>query len=146
MTPVAAGWKRIGLLVLGQTALGLAIVGVFLPLLPTTPFLLLAAYCFLRSSPAAHLRLVKHPVLGRFLTDWQQHRAIQKSVKWTAVLTVIGFATLTCYFAPLNWPLRLVTILGSSVGLIVILRLPVLRPGTVKSPAITPPISAQDAA
>ena len=65
MTPGA--WRRGPLLVAGILCLGLGLVGIAVPLLPTTPFLLLAAACFLRSSERLHRWLVGHRVLGPYL-------------------------------------------------------------------------------
>src|SRR5262245_46879620 len=69
----ALSWRamRIVWLVAGWLAMGLGLAGVFLPLLPTTPFLLLAAACFVRSSPRLHARLLAHPRLGPFLEQWR---------------------------------------------------------------------------
>lgn len=75
-------------LVVGLLATAAGIIGIFLPLVPTTPFLLLAAYAFARSSPRLHTWLVAHPVLGRPIEDWQRHGAISRGVKITAVVTM----------------------------------------------------------
>jgi uncharacterized membrane protein YbaN (DUF454 family) len=73
-------WLLLGL---ASTAAGL--VGIVLPLVPTTPFLLLAAYCFARSSPVLHNWLLTHPTLGKPIDDWQRHRAISRRTKVTAI-------------------------------------------------------------
>lgn len=70
------------------TALGA--VGVVVPLLPTTPFLLLAAFCFSRSSPRLHGWLLGSPVLGVLLADWEEHRAIRPRAKWLSSIVLIG--------------------------------------------------------
>jgi uncharacterized membrane protein YbaN (DUF454 family) len=81
------------LLAAGWLAMLLGLLGVFLPLLPTTPFLLLAAACFLRSSPAMHARLMAHPRLGPFLAQWRRDHSIPRSAKRRAyVLVVVCFA------------------------------------------------------
>ena len=67
--------------ILGCVSTGLGIVGVFLPLLPTTPFLILATWCFFRSSPKAYTWLCRQPVLGASIQDWQRHRAISRKTK-----------------------------------------------------------------
>lgn len=64
------------LIVLGCIFLALAVLGVFLPLLPTTPFLLLASACFARSSERLHKWLRNHGALGRYLTDFEDGRGI----------------------------------------------------------------------
>jgi len=77
----------------GWVALGLGIAGVPLPLLPTTPFLILAAACFLRSSPRLHARLLAHPRLGPYLAQWQRERSIPARAKRRAYgLVVVTFA------------------------------------------------------
>lgn len=73
----------------GLACLALAIVGLFLPLLPTTPFLLLAAACFSRSSRRLHDWLLRQPTFGPILRDWEQHRAIRLRVKWTATVLLL---------------------------------------------------------
>ena len=71
---------------LGLMFVGLGLAGVFLPLLPTTPFLLLAAGCFARSSPAFHDWLLTHRLLGPYIRDWERDRSIPLTAKVTAVV------------------------------------------------------------
>ncbi|MGE3975701.1 MAG: YbaN family protein [Bdellovibrionales bacterium] len=66
------------------------IVGVFVPLLPTTPFLLLAAWCFLKSSPKAHQWMYQHPVLGPPLRQWENHHAIARPAKFFAIIMIFS--------------------------------------------------------
>lgn len=73
----------------GTVSLGLGIVGAILPLLPTTPFLLLTAYCYARSSRRLHDWLMHHPRLGPPIVEWQQHRAIGLRVRWVATVFVV---------------------------------------------------------
>ena len=77
----------------GWGSIGLAFIGIPLPLLPTTPFLLLAAACFVRSSPELHQRLLDHEKLGPFLCQWQRERSVSRSAKHRAYAVVsISFA------------------------------------------------------
>jgi len=64
---------------------GLGLVGAFLPLLPTTPFLLLALACFARSSPSVHDWLINHRTLGPYIIDWERDRSIPLSAKVASV-------------------------------------------------------------
>lgn len=84
------------------TALG--IIGIFLPLLPTTPFLLLAAACFVRSSDRAYRWLINHPWFGNYIRNYREHRAIPLRTKVTAIVVLwstIGFTLLR--IAPPWW-------------------------------------------
>jgi len=76
--------KRIFLLIIGFLSLVLGIIGIFLPLLPTTPFLLVAAFCFARSSERFHRWLMSHPVLSPPIRDWQERGVIRTGPKLMA--------------------------------------------------------------
>jgi len=78
--------RRWFLIILGTLALGLGIVGIFVPLLPTTPLLLAAAACYLRSSERMYGWLLNHRWLGPFIRHYRQHRAITKKHK---ILTLV---------------------------------------------------------
>lgn len=88
--------------VCGGVALALGVLGVVLPLLPTTPFVLLAAWCFARSSPRLHNWLVTHPRLGPMIRDWNEHGAIPPRAKRMALLA-IGAAFLLSVAIGLRW-------------------------------------------
>jgi len=76
-------------LLLGFITLGLAILGVFLPLLPTVPFLLLAAFFFARSSETLHTWLLNHDIFGQMIQDWHERGAINKKAKYLATLSIL---------------------------------------------------------
>lgn len=82
-------WLISGLL---STVCGIA--GVVLPLVPTTPFLLLAAYAFARSSPRLHDWLVEHPRLGPPINDWRAHGAINRPAKIASVAAMVAMVLL----------------------------------------------------
>lgn len=73
----------------GLVSLVLGIIGIFLPLLPTTPFVLLSALCFSRSSQKLHDWLLTHPRLGPPILEWQDHGAISKKAKWLAAVAML---------------------------------------------------------
>jgi uncharacterized membrane protein YbaN (DUF454 family) len=85
---------RAAWLVSGLIAMALGLVGIVLPLLPTTPFLLLAAFCFARSSPALHDWIVHHPRLGPPIRDWRNHGAISGRAKLLA-MSMLALALIT---------------------------------------------------
>jgi uncharacterized membrane protein YbaN (DUF454 family) len=70
----------------GYLSLGLAIMGAVLPLMPTTVYLLIAAWCFGRASPALRARLLADPRCGLALRDWQDHGSISRRAKRAALL------------------------------------------------------------
>jgi len=76
--------------VLGLLCVALALVGVVLPLLPTVPFLLLAAFFFARSSERLHNWLLSHPTLGPPIEDWQARGAINPKAKRIATLSIVA--------------------------------------------------------
>jgi uncharacterized membrane protein YbaN (DUF454 family) len=79
-------------LVLGWLCVGLGAIGVVLPVLPTTPFLLLAAACFARSSPRLYRRLLASRTFGPTIRRWQETRSISRRTKMTAIasLAIVG--------------------------------------------------------
>lgn len=72
----------------GVAALGLGAAGIVLPLLPTVPFVLLAAFCFSRSSDRLHDWLVAHDIFGPMIRDWRESGAISPRAKRLATLSV----------------------------------------------------------
>lgn len=75
-------------LALGLLALVLALLGAALPLLPTTPFLLLAVWAFARSHPGLHAWLLNHPRLGPMIHNWHAHGVISRRAKVLAMFTI----------------------------------------------------------
>ena len=84
---LAAGsaFKRHLLVAAGFICLGVGVVGVVVPLLPTTPFLLLAAYCFARGSPRWHRWLLGNRVFGRYIDDYLTYKAVRRRTKIAAL-------------------------------------------------------------
>lgn len=80
---------------LGLAALALGTAGLVLPLLPTTPFMLLAAACFAKSSPRLHDWLTRHRLFGPAIRDWRDYRAISPKAKrmaLTAMTAALGLS------------------------------------------------------
>lgn len=73
------------LLALGWFCVGLGVIGIFLPVMPTTIFLLIALWAFARSSPRFHKWLLDHPTLGHYITDWTEHQIIPVRAKIIAL-------------------------------------------------------------
>lgn len=79
---------RIVWFTIGGIALALGVVGLLLPLLPTTPFVLVAAYSFARSSERCHRWLVHHRIFGPLIRNWQEYGAISRSAKITSAIFI----------------------------------------------------------
>ena len=79
---------RILWIVGGVLALGLGAAGAVLPLLPTTPLVLLAAFCFARSSPRLHAWLLAHPTFGQSISHWHLHGAVSRRARIAAVIAM----------------------------------------------------------
>lgn len=146
MQRLTTGWPRALLWAAGYLCVGLAIAGVFLPVLPTTPFLLLASACFVKSSPASQKWLIEHRLTGPFLKDWQQHRAVRRSVKRTAFLTVLAVMSLTLWLSRSVWLVQAVTLGFCGIGLTVIARLPVIPAPALETNVVACPPSRRKSA
>ena len=97
---------KILLTVLGLISLGLGILGIFLPVLPTTPLLLLAAALFLRSNMKLYDWLLNHPKLGSYIRNFMEHKAIPLKVKIISV-SLVWITLLNCaIFVADHWAFR----------------------------------------
>lgn len=81
--------KRILFLIGGWLSLLLGVIGAFLPILPTTPFVLLAAYCFSKGSTQMHQWLLNQRTFGPMIRDWEADRVIRPRAKWFASIAMI---------------------------------------------------------
>jgi uncharacterized protein len=94
---------RYALLAIGWLSVTLGVIGIFLPVLPTTPFLLLAAACFMRSSKRFYLWLVNHRQLGPWIVDYLEGQGIPLKGKVYAISLMWLSIGLSCYLVPLFW-------------------------------------------
>ncbi|MCA1490609.1 YbaN family protein [Ensifer sp. NBAIM29] len=114
---------RLILLGLGWAMVGLGIAGIFLPLLPTTPFLLLAAWLFSRSSPRLEQWLFDHPMFGRPLRDWRESGAISRGAKFLAIaLMAVGFLIFWLRVEPSVPAAAIVAMIMIAAGLFIVSR------------------------
>lgn len=94
---------------LGLICVGLGVIGAFLPLLPTVPFLLLASFFFARSSERLHHWILSHPTFGPMIEDWNRSGAIRPGAKRLATLSIIAVFGLSLI---LGIPIKIVIIQG----------------------------------
>jgi uncharacterized membrane protein YbaN (DUF454 family) len=126
---VASKLLRILLFGIGVLATGLGVLGIFLPLLPTVPLLLLAAACFARSSPRCYAWLLDHPRLGPMVSDYLDGNGIPLRAKiWAILLLWTSISLSTLLLAPIL-PVKL-TLFAVAIGVtIYLLRLPTRNEG-----------------
>ena len=98
--PAPARWL---LVAFAWLCLGLAVLGMFLPLLPTVPFLLLAAWAAARSSPRLAHWLETHPRFGPFIVDWRSHGVVRRRNKWKATIAMAVSAAVILLMVGFRW-------------------------------------------
>ncbi|WP_152431713.1 YbaN family protein [Vibrio aquimaris] len=109
----------------GSVSLVLGFFGIFLPLLPTTPFVLLASACFMRSSPRFHRWLHEHKTFGPILDNWHQHRAVTSKIKVRGALCMVASFSFSIWIVSQVW-LKLALMVMLMTLLTWFIRLPVI--------------------
>ena len=95
--------KEQSYLILGWICVGLGAIGLFLPVMPTTVFILIAAWAFAQSSPRLHLWLREHPRFGSSLRSWEDHRAMPRRAKRVALLMLgVSYLITATLLGPLS--------------------------------------------
>ena len=107
---------RLSWLLVGLVALGLGALGVALPLLPTTPFVLLAAVAFAKSSKRLHNWLLNHDIFGTLIHNWQRHGAISRRAKIASVVSMAAVLVISLAMAaaPVVIAVQLVVLTASA--------------------------------
>jgi uncharacterized membrane protein YbaN (DUF454 family) len=121
------GTARVVYQALGWTSVGMAVVGAITPGIPTAPFVILAGYFFMRSSPRAHAWLRQSHWFGPLLRDWEEHRGIRRWVR-NATLALIGGSMVITAFLGLSMPLTATILSVQVIGIGVVLHLRVIDP------------------
>lgn len=108
----------------GTVSLALGLIGVVLPGLPTTPFVLLAAACYAKASPRLHGWLINHRFLGPMVRDWEQHRSLTRRTKTVAIGSMVVMVSLSAWgFRHQPWVLAAL-LAAAAIGLVVVARIP----------------------
>lgn len=111
----------------GALALLLGVVGIVMPGLPTTPFVLLAGACFVRASPRAHGWLLRNRTFGPMLREWERHRSVSRRVKRIGLSAMALTAAFSLWALAGHPWLQALVLAGVVTGTVVVLRLPSRR-------------------
>ena len=109
---------RLILIIVGAISLVLGVLGIFLPMLPTTPFLLLSAAAWVKASPSLYDWLLNHKVLGEYIRNFREHRAIPLRVKIISV-SLVWLTISYCIFAVVDewwWAQVLMFLLATAIS------------------------------
>ena len=120
-------WLRGIYVVIGLGFVGLGLLGVYLPGLPTTPFLLLASYFLIRSSPKLYARVEAMPVVGSYLRDWNRKRGVRLHVKVLALVMTASFVGLGLVLGSQQFWVQVLVIALAAVGQAVVWSLKTVR-------------------
>ena len=116
-----------GIRILGFVLLGIGAAGVVLPLLPATPFVLLAAACFARSSERWHQWLLKNETFGPMILNWEQHRCITCRVKLIAIASMVIVGGFSMIYAVETNLIRMIGGGFITLGLLTVMFIPTCR-------------------
>lgn len=130
---------RYALLIAGSITLVLGLIGIFIPVLPTTPFLLISAYCYLRSSKRMYNWLIHHKVLGSYIYNYLEHRAVLRKTKIGAIVFLWLTLSISMFLIG-NWHVRAFLLL---VGICVSIHLFTLK--TLERKDFVIPVQEPDA-
>lgn len=116
------GIVRLAWTVGGLLSLACGVLGAFLPLLPTTPFILLSAYAFAQSSPRLHAWLINHPQFGPLIENWRRYGAIGRRTKIVSVAVMIATPCITFMIGAPIWVIGIQIIVLLGAGTFVVTR------------------------
>lgn len=108
------------LIFVGWLSVVLGVIGIFLPIMPTTPFLLLAAACFVRTSPKFYQWLVGHPRLGKYLVYYLEGKGIPLKAKIYTIALIAISMSVTSYIVPVTAVKILLPLIGVLVALYIV--------------------------
>ncbi len=112
--------------IIGIFFVALATIGAVLPVLPTTPFLLVAAACFAKSSPRLHRKLLENKTFGPMIYHWQKNRSIPKRAKIISLLTMLASVAWSFYMLE-SMVMRIVVVALITCPFIFVCRLPLAK-------------------
>lgn len=112
----------------GSVALVLGLIGVVLPGLPTTPFILLAAACYAKASPRLHGWLLRHRFLGPMVRDWETHRSLTRRSKTVAQVSMVVMVGLSAWGLQDRPVVLAIVLTAAAIGVLVVSSIPTRKP------------------
>ena len=107
--PPLSAPKRLFILALGHVSVLVAVIGLLLPVMPASPFIIFASVCYARTSKRFHLMLLNNRYFGTYVRDWHSHHCLQKNAKYTMIAVVtVSFSVTILLFVLIN-PWRMQT-------------------------------------
>ena len=113
-------------IILGTIFLGIGVIGIVLPGIPGTPFLLLSSALYVRSSDRLYNWLINHPLLGRHIRAFREHRAMSRRSKIIALCSMWTAISISAFIVFDILAVKLLLLAGGVIGTIVIARVPVM--------------------
>ncbi len=118
---------RVLLLTAGTLCVALGVIGIFLPILPTTPFLLLAAACYARSCDSCYAWLLEHRWFGSFIRNWHERRGVTRRQKTAALVMLWAGIAVSATVTPLWWVRVMLVAIATCTTLYLVLGLKTLE-------------------
>ena len=113
--------------IIGISSLATGLIGVFVPLLPTTCFVLLAAWCFSKSSPRLYALIKQNRFVGQSLNDWEKHRSMPLTAQRFAISSML-LSGLICLITIDNFVVKLSALILISIGIWFVSQIPTTKP------------------
>lgn len=123
--------SEIGYGALAVASLGMAWVGLLVPGIPTVPFVIVTVAFAAKASPALRSRLRRAKVFGPMIVDWERHRGIRPYVRRKAIIVTLALVSITLILAPPSVALYSLVGTMSTLGIVIILRIPVIHEAEV---------------
>lgn len=122
--------KSVFFLAFGYLCFALGFIGIFLPILPTTPFMILALWAFSKGSKRMHNWLLNHPRFGETLKQWEQYKVIPIKAKLTALIFITGSATYILFFSNVPIYAAIISVSTMACAITYVLTRPSKRPAS----------------
>lgn len=123
--------KNIIFIALGGLFVSIGVIGIFVPLLPTTIFLLIASYLFMKSSPKLNDNLVNNKYLGPYIKNFQENRGMTKRSKFNAISLLWVSILISAYFFTELFAVRLLLLIIAISVTIYLVKLKAIDPQTI---------------